>query len=335
MCGAPQYFEHSRPKSAAHRDAVAVSNTRRGFDSFAVSVDFPPFAELLRLFPGWGESNVVKPLINTKRFRVGAFHGSSVPGSTRVKGVEERWSLVTGASAGLGRALAHELARRGYSVVLVSRRRDALEVVAREIASRWGTATEVLVADLHDSADRERVGDRLVDSLRPIEVLVNNAGYGIRGDLHQTEWSAESAHTDIHVTIPLQLVHRVLPGMLERGTGHIVFVASVAAFLAGGTYSSAKAWAVMMARSISARYRSEGVTATALCPGFTRTEFHERMGFNTAPIPRFAWLASERVARTGIHDALRRKSVSVPSALYRMIVAVAGVIPDRFHRTGV
>jgi short-subunit dehydrogenase len=246
--------------------------------------------------------------------------------------VSELWALVTGASVGLGREFASHLAEHGYSVVLVARGEQALNALATDLADRWGVTCEVLVADLLNENDRARVVNRLESEDKPIDVLVNNAGWGLSNDFHESRWLEEKDHHDIHVSIPLQLSHTVIPGMRARGRGRIVVVSSVAAFLARGSYSAAKRYWVTMARSLTAAYRSDNVSMTALCPGFTRTEFHQRMGMDVSGVPEFAWLRADRVVATGLRHAFLGKAVSIPSLRYRVLVALAPLIPARFHR---
>ncbi len=233
---------------------------------------------------------------------------------------------------GLGKQFALQLAAHGYSVVLVARGEQALHAVAAEIAERWGVSSEVLVADLLVEADRQKVLDRLVSDSTPIDVLVNNAGWGLSDSFHESTWSDEKNHHDIHVSIPLQLTHSVIPGMRQRGRGRVVVVSSVAAFLSRGAYSAAKRYWVTMATSLTAAYRRDNVSVTALCPGFTATEFHQRMGMDVTGVPRFAWLKADRVAKTALRQAFRGRAVSIPSLRYRALVALAPLIPARFHR---
>jgi short-subunit dehydrogenase len=242
------------------------------------------------------------------------------------------WALVTGASVGLGRQFAFQLAEHGYSVVLVSRNERAVTAVAKEISDRWNVSCEVLAADLVDGADRKRVVDRLVSDDKPIDVLVNNAGFGLPEAFHESSWAKESDHHDIHVSIPLELSHSVIPGMRRRGRGRVIVVSSVAAFLARGSYSAAKRYWVTMATSLTAAYKADNVSVTALCPGFTRTEFHQRMGMDVSGVPEFAWLRANRVVTTCLRHAFVGKAVSIPSIRYRMLVALAPLIPTRIHR---
>ena len=220
-------------------------------------------------------------------------------------------------------------------MVVVARGEQALLEVAAEIETRWGVSCEVLVADLLSESDRARVIARLVSDDKPIDVLVNNAGWGLSDDFHESAWSDEKDHHDIHVSIPLQLTHSVIPGMRARRRGRVIVVSSVAAFLARGPYSAAKRYWVTMAKSLTAAHRPDNVSVTALCPGFTRTEFHQRMGMDVTGVPRFAWLRADRVVGTGLRHAFVGKAVSIPSLRYRILVAIAPLIPARFHRMDV
>lgn len=243
--------------------------------------------------------------------------------------------MVTGASAGLGREFATQLAQKGYSVVLVARNEQTLAAAAQDISSRWGASCEVLAADLLNESDRQRVIDRLVSDNHPISVLVNNAGWGLSDDFHESEWSGEKDHHDIHVSIPLELTHRIIPLMRSRGGGRVVVVSSVAAFLSRGPYSAAKRYWVTMATSLTSAYRAQKVSVTAVCPGFTKTEFHQRMGMDVSGVPRGAWLRADKVVATGLRHTFLGRAVSIPSVRYRVLVALAPLIPTRFHRLDV
>lgn len=247
----------------------------------------------------------------------------------------QSWAVVTGASSGLGAEFSRQLASRGHSVCLVARDRTRLEELARAFASQFGVATEVLAADLHDPAQRALVAKRLRDPARPVSWLVNNAGYGIAGDLHESDWESELDHHAIHITTPLELTKAALPGMLDRGLGRVVFVSSVAGYLSRGTYSAHKAWGLSLAKSLNARYRSEGVVVSAVAPGFTRTEFHQRMDMNVSRVPGWMWLQAGRVVADALLAAERGRAVSIPSLRYRALVAVAALTPRRWHQAGV
>ena len=241
-------------------------------------------------------------------------------------------ALITGASSGLGAEYARQLAAKGYDLVLVARNRKRLEECADQLATQWGTSVEVLPADLHLVKERDRVSRRLQDVSRPVSLLVNNAGYGISGDLADSDDLAERDHHTVHVTAPLEFTKAALPGMLDRGYGLVIIVSSVAGYLSRGTYSAHKAWGLSFARSLTASYAKKGVVVSAVAPGFTRTEFHQRMEMNVAGVPSFLWLRAEYVVRQSLRAALRGKAVTIPSLRYKALVAIAQVLPKRLHQ---
>lgn len=242
------------------------------------------------------------------------------------------WALITGASSGLGAEYARALARAGHPLILVARDTSRLDNLANTISQEWGVETHVLAADLHLKAQRQRVVERLRDSRYPVDVLINNAGYGIAGNLAESDESEESNHLAIHVTAPLELTKAALPGMLQRGHGRVVMVSSVAGYLARGTYSAHKAWGLSLARSLNETYRRDGVHVSAVAPGFTRTEFHERMGMNVSGVPRFMWLRASDVVASSLRAVNAGRAVVIPSFRYRLLVAIAQAMPRRFHQ---
>ncbi|PVW04601.1 short-chain dehydrogenase [Microbacterium sp. Gd 4-13] len=240
-----------------------------------------------------------------------------------------RTALITGASSGLGAEFARQLAARGVGLVLVARDRSALEAVAAEV--RGGrAAVEVLVADLLDPDQRDAVAARLADPQHPIDMLVNNAGYGLDLAFETNDVDDEARHLALHVEVPMRLMHAVLPRMLERGSGRIVNVASVAGFVPRGTYGAVKGWLIQFSRWANARYRRRGVTVTAVCPGFVHTNFHERLGLPPGEegVPNGMWLEAPAVVSEALRDVARGRSVSIPSARYRALVALSRVLPD-------
>jgi short-subunit dehydrogenase len=240
-----------------------------------------------------------------------------------------RTALITGASSGLGAEYARQLAARGANLVLVARDRDALERTATEIRSRWRVGVEVLPADLTKKRQRGRVEARLRDPERPIEVLVNNAGFGLPLAFERNEIEDEAAHLALHVEAPMRLMHAALGPMLERGHGRIINVASVAAYTPRSTYGAVKRWLVEFSRWADVTYRERGVTVTAVCPGFTHTRFHERMGLPPGKegIADWMWLDASEVVSQSLRDAARGKAVSVPSLRWKAITAAARVLP--------
>jgi short-subunit dehydrogenase len=216
--------------------------------------------------------------------------------------------------------------------VLVARDTVRLSALAKELSDTFGVDAEVLAADLHIAKDRNRVAERLRSVADPVRVLVNNAGYGIAGDLDSSDPQEESDHLTIHVTAPLELTKAALPGMLERGEGRIIIVSSVAGYLARGTYSAHKAWGLTFARSANETYRRRGVHVSAVAPGFTRTEFHQRMAMETAGIPGALWLSAPRVVLESVRAVEKGRAVVIPSSRYKILVAVAALLPKKFHQ---
>ena len=247
-------------------------------------------------------------------------------------------ALVTGPTAGIGRSFAVQLAQQGHDLVLVARDRERLDALADELRSAHGVAVEVLAADLTDRASLGTVEARLADASRPVDLLVNNAGFGLKGRFLDNSIDAEQAQHDVLVTAVLRLSHAALGPMAERGSGGIINVSSVAAFLPRGTYSAAKAWVNSFSEWAAHEYRDRGVTVTSLCPGFTKTEFHERMGVSRDSAPDFMWLDADELVATALKDHAKGKVFSIPSAQYKALTTVARVVPSsvlqRFQSIG-
>lgn len=238
-------------------------------------------------------------------------------------------ALITGASAGLGAEFARQLARRGADLILVARSADALEELASELRGTHGVAVEVLTADLADDSGIESVAARLRDAVDPVDLLVNNAGFGLPLRFADNDIADEVRHLRVHVEASMRLMHAALQTMRGRG-GRIINVASVAGFISRSTYSACKAWLIGFSRWANAEYSRDGVSVTALCPGFTHTSFHERMGLPVGKegVPSLMWLNAADVVRTGLRDAALGKAVSVPSVRYKALVALTRVIPS-------
>jgi short-subunit dehydrogenase len=237
-------------------------------------------------------------------------------------------ALITGATAGLGAEFAEQLAARGSALVLVARDKARLEVKAAALRSRFGVAVEVLVADLHDDDGVRRVLDRLRDGQEPVSTLVNNAGYGLPKSFEVNPLEDELNHAAIHLTVPLALSHAALQGMLARGSGRIVNVASVAGFTPRSTYGALKAAMINFSRWANFAYRTRGVTVMVLCPGFVHTEFHQRMGMDKGSVPRWMWLNAEDVVRTALKDLSAGSAVSIPSLRYKVLGFIARNAPS-------
>ena len=238
-----------------------------------------------------------------------------------------RRALVTGPTAGIGQEFARQLAARNHDLVLVARDEQRLEEVAAELRSAYGVTAEVLPADLTDRTALAVVERRLGDPDRPVDLLVNNAGFGLKGRFLDNTVEQEQAMLDVLVTAVMRLSHAALGPMAERGHGGVINVSSVAAFLPRGTYAAAKAWVNSFSQWAHHEYRGHGVTVTALCPGFTKTEFHERMGVRRGT--SFLWMEPEPLVRRALADFDRGRAFSIPGAQYKAIVALTRLVPSR------
>ena len=238
-------------------------------------------------------------------------------------------ALITGASSGLGAEYARQLAVRGADLVLVARDRVALDTLAERLRKTYGVEVEVIAADLLRPKQREKVEERIADLARPIELRINNAGFGLPLAFERNDIETEVRHLELHVEVPMRLTHAALGAMLQRGHGRIVNVASVAAFIPRSTYGACKRWLVSFSRWANGRYAPRGVTVTAVCPGYTHTNFHERLGLPPGQegIPDLLWLDARTVVAESLRDVARGVPVSVPSLRYKVLVALARFAP--------
>jgi short-subunit dehydrogenase len=239
-------------------------------------------------------------------------------------------ALVTGASSGIGRAFAAGLARRGLDLVLVARRQDRLEALATELKSAHGRAGEILAADLVDPDQLASVEARLADAARPVDVLVNAAGFGTQGRFAELPLDGEDRMVRLLVLALTRLCHAALPGMLERGRGGIVNVSSIAGHQPiprWATYSASKAYVTTFTRALNAETHGSGVDVMLLAPGFTHTEFQEHSEFDRSMIPGPAWMTAEAVAEQALHDFEKGRRESIPGFHYRLVAIAAKMSP--------
>jgi len=237
-------------------------------------------------------------------------------------------ALITGATAGIGAAFAARLARDGRDLVLVARDGERLEAEAVRHRER-GVSVEVLPADLGTAEGRDRVAERLTASDPPVDLLVNNAGATQRRPFLVADPVALLAQHDLNVTAVLQLTRAALPGMVQRGRGGVVNVASMLGLVTGSrsTYTAEKAWVTVFTEGIAGTLTGTGVRALVLCPGFVRTEFHERAGLDVGARQGPLWLDAERVVDECLADLARGKVVSVPSPQYKALAALVDLLP--------
>ena len=238
-------------------------------------------------------------------------------------------ALVTGATAGIGNAFVRRLAKDRYDLVLVSRDDERLERLASELRATYGVHVEVLAADLAEDEGCRVVEERLADRDRPVDFLVNNAGFSVNSRFVTGDIEDEERMLRVLVRAVLRLSRAAVPGMVERRHGAVVNVSSVAGFLPQGTYSAAKAWVTSFTQGLAGDLTGSGVRVLALCPGFTHTEFHERAGIDMRRTPDWLWLDAEEVVADAFAALARGSVVCVPGAQYKTIVTVMRHLPAR------
>lgn len=241
--------------------------------------------------------------------------------------IDPSYVLITGASAGIGAEFARQYAAAGYHLVLTARRVDPLQELAEHLRAEYGVNVEVLPADLLNPDDLERLVARLQQDEAPVEILVNNAGFGLGSSFDAATAQQHLAQVDVLAKVPLLLMHTAITTMLPRGRGRIINVASVAAFTPGGTYSAVKRFLVSISESANLQYAPRGITVTAVCPGLTRSEFHDAMGQVAPSLPGFLWLTPQRVVADATAASHRGKALCVPSVPYKVAVGLTKVLP--------
>jgi uncharacterized protein len=243
-------------------------------------------------------------------------------------------ALITGASAGIGKAFAEVFAKYGFNLILTARREDRLLALAAELQTKHRIKAEVIAADLADPTAPGRMVAEIKARDLHIDALVNNAGYGVPGTYASTRWEDQRNFIEVLVTAPCELAHRVLPDMIARKKGYIINIASVAGMIpgtAGNTlYGASKSFMVQFSRSLHLETEKTGVHVTAVCPGFTYSEFHDVTGnrAQVSKMPAYMWMTAEMVAEEGYQAVMRNKPVHVNGPVNKGIVLLAKYLPD-------
>ena len=242
----------------------------------------------------------------------------------------KKWALVTGATAGIGESFTRLLAAKGFNLVLVARDEPRLHERAAGLKENFGAESVVIVADLATEAGCAKVEDYI--RANEIEVLINNAGFGINKAFTMSDLAKEEEVLKVLVRTPMRLMHVALPAMKERNSGVVINVSSVASFIAGGAYSASKAYLTVLSESLSTELSATNIKVSALCPGFTRTEFHQRGRMKMAGLPNFMWLNSDVLVAKAWKDAVAGKPVSIPGWQYKTLVGIISLLPRSIVR---
>ncbi len=241
---------------------------------------------------------------------------------------------MTGASSGIGDAFARALAAQGTDLVLVARREDRLEALAAELRTATGARVDVHVADLTTGPGLWSVEERLRHHPQPVDLLVNNAGFGTAGRFHELDLAREDEELRLNTLALLRLTHAALERMVPSGRGWILNVSSVAGFQPApghATYAATKAFVTSFTESLHEELKGTGVVATALCPGLTRTEFHQVSGGDAPQLP-FAWMSAEQVVAESLRDLAKERVLSIPGVQYKALTAMAALVPRGVQR---
>src|SRR5262245_3273934 len=248
--------------------------------------------------------------------------------------MNRRTVLITGASSGIGAAFAEVFASEGFDLVITARREDRLRALADSLRERYHCRVHVVVADLSEVDASARLSDDLTSHGIVIDALVNNAGFGVPGAYRASEWKRHAASLQVMVVAVAELTHILLPGMIDRGYGRIINVASLAALVpapAGHTlYAASKAFVVKFSEALAGEVRSAGIYVTALCPGFTLSEFHDVTGTRAtvSELPGWLWMDAPSVARQGFDAVMRGTPIHVTGTVNRTIALLARWVPQ-------
>jgi len=235
------------------------------------------------------------------------------------QGNKDKWALVTGATAGIGESFTRLLANEGFNLVLVARDLPRLNERAAALETNFKIQTKVIVADLATDSGCKLIEDFILEN--EVEVLINNAGFGINKSFLVSDIAAEQQMFDVLVRTPMRLMHAILPKMKARNSGTLINVSSVAAWIAGGTYSASKSYLTVLTESLHTELAGTNVKVSALAPGFTRTEFHQRGRMKMSSLPNFMWLNSDELVTKSWADAQKGLAISVPGWQYIILIS--------------
>ena len=242
----------------------------------------------------------------------------------------KKWALVTGATAGIGESFTRLLAAEGFNLVLVARDEARLHERANGLKDKFGADSVVIVADLATESGCAKVEEFMAG--HEIEVLINNAGFGINKAFTMSDLAKEEEILKVLVRTPMRLMHIALPAMKARNSGVDINVSSVAGFIAGGAYSASKSYLTVLSESLHTELSATNIKICSLCPGFTRTEFHQRGRMKMAGLPNFMWLNADILVAKAWKDALSGKAVSIPGWQYKLLVGLISIIPRSIVR---
>jgi len=240
------------------------------------------------------------------------------------------WALVTGATSGIGESFTRLLAENNYNIVLVARDIPRMQERALGLQEKFNVQTHIIQADLSTDAGCAAVEHYIANN--QVDVLINNAGFGLNKAFTMSDIDAEQQMFDVLVRTPMRLMHVALPLMKQRNKGVIINVSSVAGYIAGGSYSAAKSYLTVITESLHTELAGTNIKISALCPGFTRTEFHQRGRMSMKGLPSFMWLDSDKLVAKAWSDALKGEAVSIPGWQYQLLVFVIQALPRSIIR---
>ena len=228
-----------------------------------------------------------------------------------------KWALITGATAGIGESFSRLLAAKGFNLVLVARDLPRLTERAAALEVNYKIETKIIQADLATDAGCQRIESFVTEN--EVEVLINNAGFGINNSFLVSDMKTEQEMFDVLVRTPMRIMHAILPKMIERDSGTVINVSSVAAWIAGGTYSASKSYLTVLSESLHTELANTNVKVSVLAPGFTRTEFHQRGRMKMGALPNFMWLNSDALVKKAWSDSQKGSALSVPGWQYLVL----------------